>query len=489
MLLFNRSVEDIKKRQKDLEASFEDLGQRLVSVLYATFKIATMYEPNNNRYIDQSSKLRAVIDKIFEEEPDFILAARGGYLYLSDVRLKADRDSAAATTHFLETWPVLGLSGFSFCQDLDPRELDKFVFFISGFKPGEDRDENYQSIKQRLDDLQIEKITLIKYLPEDDKPVDDEDKNKIRARARKTFFSALAVVQSNANQARNQGSINIAKTKRVVQGLIDIIIEDEGTLMEMTTLRNFDDYTYIHSVNVCVLSLVLGYHLGLDRRRLSHLGVGALLHDIGKTRLPIDLVNKPQAYNEYDWQMMRRHPVYGVKFLYKTRKVEETTVQASTVIFEHHIGYDSSGYPELLNRRKPSLYARIVAIGDTYNAMTSGRVYHREKYLPDQAIANMVNRINKMYDPILLKVFVNSIGIYPVGTVVALSSKEIGIVARNKPEDPEHPEVKVIGDDTGLFDIGEVKVIDLSEESGISITRMIDGEKYNIDNADYLHTV
>ena len=486
--MFNRSVEDIKKRQSDLEASLEDLGHKLVNVLFATFKIATMYEPNNNRYIDQSGKLRAVLGKIFEEEPDFALVARGGYLYLSEVRLKADRDSDAATTYFLENWPALGLSGFSFFQGLDPRELDKFVFFISGFKPGEDRDENYQSIKQRLDDLRIEKIALIKYTPEDDKPVDEEEKNKIRARARKTFFSALAVVQSNASQARNQGSINIAKTKRVVQGLIDIIIEDEAALMEMTTLRNFDDYTYIHSVNVCVLSLVLGYHLGLDRRRLSHLGVGALAHDIGKTSLPIDLVNKPTEYDEYDWQLMRKHPVFGVKFLYKTRKVEETTVQASTVIFEHHIGYDGSGYPELLNRRKPTLYARIVAIADTYNAMTSGRVYHREKYLPDQAIANMVNRVGKSYDSILLKVFVNSIGIYPVGTVVALSSREIGIVARNKPEDPEHPEVKVIGDDTGLFDVGEVKVIDLSDESGISITKIIDGEKYNIDNAEYLHS-
>jgi HD-GYP domain-containing protein (c-di-GMP phosphodiesterase class II) len=486
--LFDRSIDEIKKEQQELEASLEQSGHNLVNVLFATFRVATMYEPNNNRYIDQSSKLRAVLDKIFEEEPDFALAAKGGYLYLSDVRLKADSDSDSATTYFLETWPVLGLSGFLFSKDLDPRELDKFIFFISGFKPGEDRDENYQAIKQRLNDLQIERITLLKYSPEDDQPVDEDEKNKIRARARKTFFSALAVVQSNAHQARNQGSINIAKTKRVVQGLIDVIIEDEAALTEMTTLRNFDDYTYIHSVNVCVLSLVLGYHLGLDRRRMSHLGVGALLHDIGKTSLPIELVNKPQTYDEYDWQLMRQHPVFGVKFLYKTRRVEETTVQASTIIFEHHIGYDGSGYPELVNRRKPSLYPRIVAIADTYNAMTSGRVYHREKYLPDQAITNMVNRIGKSYDPILLKVFVNSIGIYPVGTVVALSSREIGIVTRNKPEDPEHPEVKVIGDDTGLFDIGEVKIIDLSKESGIGITRMIDGEKYNIDNADYLHS-
>ncbi len=485
--MFDRSLKDIKKKQEDLEASLEELGHELVNILFTTFRVAAMYEPNNNRYIDQGNKLRAVLDKIFAEEPDFVLAAKGGYLYLADVRLKADRESDAATTYFLDSWPPLGLSGFSFYEGLDPRELDKFIFSMSGFKPGEDKDENYQAIKQRLNDLQIEKIALIQYSPEVDQPDDSEEKNKLRARARKTFFSALAVAQSNASQARNQGSINIAKTKRVVQGLIDVIIEDETALMEMTTLRNFDDYTYIHSVNVCVLSLVLGYHLGLDRRRMSHLGVGALLHDIGKTSLPIDLVNKPQTYDEYDWQMMRKHPVYGVKFLFKTRRVEETTVHASTVIFEHHIGYDGSGYPELLNKRKPSLYARIVAISDTYNAMTSGRVYHREKYLPDQAIANMVNRIGKSYDPILLKVFVNSIGIYPVGTIVALSSKEIGIISRTKPEDPEHPEVKVIGDDTGLFEAGEIKVIDLSKESGIAITRMIDGEKYNIDNADYLH--
>lgn len=485
--MFDRSVEDIRKEQKNLEASLERLGHELVNILFATFKVAAMYEPNNNRYIEQSNKLRAILARIFEEESDFVLLAKGGYLYLSDVRLRADRDSDAAATHFLESWPALGLSGLCFSQDLDPRELDKFVFLISGFKPGEDADENYQAVKQRLNDLQIEKISLIKYSPEDDQPDDDEEKNKIRAKARKMFFSALSAVQNNTNQARNQGNINIAKTKRVVQGLIDIIIEDDAALMEMTALKNFDDYTYVHSVNVCVLALVLGYNLGMDRRRLSHLGVGALLHDIGKTKLPVDLVNKPDTYDEYDWQMMRKHPVYGVKFLYKTRRVEETTVQGSTVVFEHHIGYDGSGYPELLNKRKPSLYARIVAIADTYNAMTSGRVYHREKHLPDQAITNMINRIGKSYDPILLKVFINSIGIYPVGTVVALSSREIGIVARNKPEDPEHPEVRVIGNDTGLFDVGEVKVIDLSDESGISISRIIDADKYNIDNADYLH--
>jgi HD-GYP domain-containing protein (c-di-GMP phosphodiesterase class II) len=103
--------------------------------------------------------------------------------------------------------------------------------------------------------------------------------------------------------------------------MVDQIIESESTMVELTILRDFDEYTYIHSVNVCVLSIVLGYHLGLDKKRLSDLGVAALLHDIGKINLPIELVNKPDTYNEMDWQQMRSHPVFGVKI--SSRRAEQ----------------------------------------------------------------------------------------------------------------------------------------------------------------------
>lgn len=484
--MFDRSVQEIQAEQKAFEELLGTLGRDLISVLNATIKVAAMYEPNNNRYIEQSSRLRGLLGKIFEEETDFTLVAKGGYFYISDVRIKVDKESDAAMDYFLETWPILGISGFSFSKGMDATELDKFIYLVKSMEPGENHAENFQLLKTRFNELGIETISPIMYVLEDDNPDDDPEKDKIRARARRTFFSALTVVQSNVNQARNQGNINVAKTKRVVQGLIDIIIEDEAAMMEMTALRNFDDYTYVHSVNVCVLSLVLGYHLGLDRRRLSNMGVGALLHDIGKTSLPVDLVNKPEDFDEYDWNLMRKHPVFGLKFIFKTRRVDETTVRASTVVYEHHIGYDGSGYPELLSKRKPSLYARIVAIADSFNAMTSGRVYHRKKFLPDEAITSMINRIGNAYDPLLLKVFINSVGVYPVGTVVALDSKEIGIVSRNNPDNPERPQVKIIGNEAGMYETDEVKVIDLSRDAGKSITRMIDGEKYNIDNAEYL---
>lgn len=483
--MLDRSLDEIKEKNDLLEALLDEQGRHLVNLLHATFKIAGMYEANNNRYIEQASKLKGILKQIFDDEPDFTLTIKGGYMYLNGTRLKADRDSEVAMTYFLERWPALGMSGLSFGSRLDARELDKFIFFMTGFNEQENREENFDVIKQRLNELGIENIIPTRY-SEEEEPEDEDRYKAIRALAKKTFFSAISVVRDTMNQVKSNSSINIAKTKRVVQKMIDVIIEDDSALMEMTALRNFDDYTYVHSVNVCVLSLILGYNLGFDRKRLSNLGVGSLIHDIGKTKLPIDLVNKPDAYDEYDWEQMRKHPIYGVKFLLKTRSVDETTSRASSAVYEHHITYEGDGYPKLLRKRMPALFARIVAITDTYNAMSSGRIYHRKRNLPDEVVTNMVNRAGKAFDPILLKVFINAIGIYPVGTVVALSSNQVGIVTKSNPKDPEKPKVKIVADERGLLGIDEVKIIDLSEEPGIVVTKMIDGDKYKINNANYL---
>jgi len=485
--VFNNSIQEIKEKQDAYQVFMDEHGRRLLSVLFASIKVAGMYEANNNRYIDQAAKLRDVLTKLFSQEEDFTITTQEGYFFISEIRLRMDHELDTAMTYFLERFSQMGVSGFSFNSTLDPRELDKFIFLISGFECGSNPQENLQSLKVKLDQLQIEKIVPVRHgSGEEGEIAIDNKKDSTRATARKTFFSAIGAVQDTINQARNTHTINVAKTKRVVQELINRIIEDESALVELTSLRSFDDYTYVHSVNVCVLALVLGYHLGLDRKMLSNLGVGSLLHDIGKTKLPLELLNKPDEFNEYDWQQMRKHPVYGVKALIKTRATDETMARASSTIFEHHLMVDGSGYPELLRKRQPSLSARIVAIADTYNAMTSGRIYHKKRHLPDEAITSMVNRIDKSFDPLLLKVFINTLGIYPVGTVVMLSSKEIGIVARNNPNDLERPKVKVIANQDSLFDVGEVKVIDLSKESGIKVTKIIDDEKYNIDIANYI---
>ncbi len=486
----SNKIQEIKERQDAFERKLEELGNRLINIFYATLKTASLYEANNNRYIDQASKLRQVLDAIFNEDPDFSLSFKDGHFFLTETRLRSDHETDVAETYFLENWPAMGISGLSFSKGLDPRELDKFIFFLSNYEPGPEPEDNFNLIKDRLQQLQIEKIMPLPldqlHMGDSENFDSEEKKNSTRAMARKTFFTAIAVVQDTVNKARTQNVINISKTKRVVQSLIDQIISDEAALLEMTSLRNFDDYTYVHSVNVCVLSLVTGYHLGLDRKRLSDLGVGALMHDIGKMKLPIELINKPDSFNEYDWMQMRKHPIFGVKALLKTRTTDETSARCSSTIFEHHISYDGTGYPSLMNNRKPSLFARIVSIADNYNAMASGRVYHRKMNLPDEVISNMVSRIGTAFDPIILKVFINAMGIFPVGSVVTLSSNEIGIVAKNNPNDLERPQVKIIGNQDGMLDMADVKILDLSKEAGITVTKIVDTDKFKIDIANYL---
>jgi HD-GYP domain-containing protein (c-di-GMP phosphodiesterase class II) len=483
--VFDKSLDELKVNNDIHEAIIEELGRHLVILLQATLKIAAMYDANNNRYLEQSDKLRAVLRKIFDEETDFTLTIKGGYMYINETRMKVERDCENAMNYFLDHWPKLGMSGLTITSNLDPRELDRFIFFIKDFQPEEKPEENFDNIKQRLIERGIENIAPTR-LVEEELEIDPDEAKAIRAKARKTFFKAMAVVQDTAEKATSQEKINIARSKRAVQNLIDVIIQDESALLEMTALQSFDDYTYVHSVNVCVLSLVLGYHLGLDRKTISDLGVGALIHDIGKTSLPVELINKPGKFDEYDWEQMRKHPTFGVKFIFKTRKVDETTAKAATAVFEHHITYDGMGYPELLQKRKPKLFARIVAIADNYNAMVSGRVYQKKRLTPDEIITNMVNRAGKSFDSLLLKVFINAIGIYPVGAVVALSSKEVGIIAKTNPENPEQPKVKVVGNENGLYDLGNVKVVDLSEDTDLKVTKLVDGDKYDINNANYL---
>lgn len=466
---------------------YSKIGQEFLRSFYAILKTASLYEVNNNRYISQAGEFRQLVAEVFTDEPNLVFVFKEGYFFLNDQRIKSDQGDDEATIYFKEKFESLNISGFNIFSRADSREIDRFIFGLTHFKAPQDKDEANAQFKEKLEKLQIDNIIPVKIAENPtNKKTSTEKSETTKIKARKTFFNAIGSVQEIVSQAKSGNRINLAKTKRLVQSMVDQIIESESTMVELTVLRDFDEYTYIHSVNVCVLSIVLGYHLGLDKKRLSDLGVAALLHDIGKISLPIELVNKPDTYNEMDWMQMRSHPVFGVKTILKTRGSDLSSVRAIAAAYEHHITFSGGGYPELLQKRTPCLFAQIVAIADSFNAMTSGRVYHRKRMAGDEVITNMVNRAGTDFNPLLLKVFINTIGIFPVGSVVRLNTDEIAIVSRTNPNDLVKPEVKVIADRDGLKP--ELKIIDLSAEeaANIHIAGVIDGDKYNIDPANFI---
>jgi HD-GYP domain-containing protein (c-di-GMP phosphodiesterase class II) len=480
-------AETTQTQPKDIDEKYSKIGPEFFRSFYAIMKTASLYEVNNNRYIAQAGEFRQLVAEIFTEEPNLIFVYKEGYFFLNDQRIRSDQGDQEASIYFRDKFEALNISGINIYSKADSREIDRFIFGLTHFKAPDDKDEANEQFKEKLEKLQIDNIIPIKITENivDKKPSAAKSETT-KLKARKTFFTAIGTVQEIVGQAKAGNRINLAKTKRIVQGMVDQIIDNESAMVELTVLRDFDEYTYVHSVNVCVLALVLGFHLGLDKKRLSDLGVAALLHDIGKINLPIELVNKPDTYNDMDWQQMRAHPVFGVKTILKTRGSDLSSVRAIATAYEHHITYLGGGYPELLQKRTPCLFAQIVSIADSFNAMVSGRVYHRKRMAGDEVITNMVNRAGTDFNALLLKVFINTIGVYPVGSVVRLNTNEIAIVSRTNPDDLIKPEVKIIADQDGLKP--ELKIIDLSAENAadIHIAGVIDGDKYNIDPANYI---
>ena len=220
-------------------------------------------------------------------------------------------------------------------------------------------------------------------------------------------------------------------------------------MLEFTAIKEFDDYTYAHSTNVSIYSIALGLRLGLDRRRLSQLGFAALFHDAGKVRLPAQLINKPGEYNDEDWRAMQQHPALGALSLAAMPKLDEHHARAVLVAYEHHRTLDGKGYPPSSHADEPNLFSKIVAIADSFDAMTSGRVYMKSRMSPDEAILRLLEQSGTRYDPILLRGLVHVLGIFPVGTFVRLNTGEIGIVSANDPKDLYRPIIRILREASG----------------------------------------
>lgn len=250
----------------------------------------------------------------------------------------------------------------------------------------------------------------------------------LREKAKSTYFHAMNSVRDVAQRISYQGYAGIRKSKRMVQNMLDCLSEDEALFVCLSTIKDYDDYTYTHSVNVAVLSLCLGNRIGLPRNSLEHLGICGLFHDLGKVDVPREILTKPGQLTEGEWEVMQKHPMASVMQILKLRASHELKSKILLAPFEHHVKYNLSGYPKVELKKEVSLFGRILQIADVYDAVTSSRAYRSYAFSPDQAILHMMKGSGTDYDPILLKVFAIMMGTYPVGSLLELDTGEFGLV-------------------------------------------------------------
>ncbi len=300
--------------------------------------------------------------------------------------------------------------------------------------------------------------------------------------SRDSYNDALDAVREFSEQLKDQLHPSADEARVAVKSIVDNILTNRSAMVELSGLRAYDEYTFFHSVNVTILSVALGTLVSTGRRFLNSLGVGALMHDVGKLTVDLDVLNKPGALTPEEWELMRMHPVYGAEVAASMRGLDRASI---VVILEHHMRYDLDGYPERRPRRPQHLTSRIVAIADAYDAMTSTRPYAATRR-QDEAMEVLAKGAGTAFDPVLVRMFTQMMGVYPPRSVVRLSSGEIGIVVKPTLEILE-PVVRLITDGAGVFhDPVDVDLSDADAAKGRRVESCLDPEPLNIDVDEYL---
>ena len=242
--------------------------------------------------------------------------------------------------------------------------------------------------------------------------------------AQKIFQQGKLQVMAMFNEARLGHSLNLAGRLDLVEEIAGSIRREPTALLSMARLKNHDDYTWLHSMAVCGLMITLGQSLGLDEKQVLRVGMGGLLHDVGKAAVPLEILNKPGKLTDGEFEVMRQHPVIGAQMLMEAG----ADADLLDIALHHHEKYDGSGYPHRLKGEEISLYSRMAAVCDVYDALTSTRVY-RKGWAPAEAMHNMLSWRGQ-FDQQVLHTFVRAIGIYPVGSLVRLASGRVALVVK-----------------------------------------------------------
>jgi HD-GYP domain-containing protein (c-di-GMP phosphodiesterase class II) len=454
-------------------------SQDIINQLSVILRTAQIHDPNNIAVTTAIDKFLLLINPLIESERTITLELIGEFFYIDGTRIRYSLEYLLNFDFLVREFKNREIGSVIFKDKIKPDDLKIFLkaFIAAGFS-----DTPYEKMLEEMEESQSIGIDRLK-------KVKEGEEIDVRKIIKKTYFNAVSYAKGVMTKIKSGEKINVRKAKRIVETMVDQLLEEESLLLSMTAIKDYDEYTYHHSVNVSILSIALGQRLGLNKKILTELGLTALFHDIGKVEIPYEILNKSTNFTDDEWTLIKRHPIWGVRAILKLRGFDRTTMRSSIVAFEHHMNYDFSGYPKVRNYTELDLYSRMVSLADQYDAMTSSRVYSRIPMSPDKALSIMMERAGTQLDPLLIKFFINMVGVFPIGTLVSLNTKELGLVYESDVVFMDRPRVLIIIDNKG----NRVKwpVVSLTEKDGKgnylrTVVKTLDPNKYKINLAEYM---
>jgi HD-GYP domain-containing protein (c-di-GMP phosphodiesterase class II) len=465
-----------KQEELDLHRNAKDIINQISIVV----RTAQIHDANNVAISSAISRLVSMINNLLDKENTIQLELRGELFYINEYRIRYSLEYMLNFDFLVREFKRRATGKVIFRHQL---KMEDIRLFTKAFNTSQVSDDPFHAFQEKLSGVQSIEIGRLQ------KIIDGTDSQDLRKMIKKTYFNAVSHTKTIMNKMKNGETVNLKKAKRIMESMVDHILEEEQLLLGMTAIKDYDEYTYHHSVNVSILSISLGQRLGLSRKMLTELGMVALFHDTGKIEVPTEVLNKPTSFNDDDWKIIKKHPIWGLRAILKLKRLDDLTIRSAIVSFEHHMNIDRSGYPQARQPMKLDLFSRIVSLADQYDAMTSSRVYARTPLAPDKALSIMMDRSGTQLDPLLFKFFVNMVGIYPIGTLVILDTRELGLVTESNQLFPTRPRVLLITDSQGKRREGHL--VDLAEKDGRdhfvrSIKKTMDPNKYHINLSEYL---
>ncbi|MFZ5906859.1 MAG: HD-GYP domain-containing protein [Nitrospirota bacterium] len=463
------------KEEKEIHRTAQDIINQLSVIL----RTAQIHDPSNIAVVTAIERFLLLMGLITQSESQIKLELVGEFFYLNDTRVRYPLEYLLNFDYLIREFKKREVGKVIFMDGLESKDVQVFLkgFIAAGFS-----DAPYDTFSAVMADTDNVVIGNLKKIAEGT----DADARKV---IKRVYYHAVSFSQGVMTKIKSGEKVNIKRAKRIVESMVDHILEEEKLLIGMTAIKDYDEYTYHHSVNVSILSIALGQRLGFNKRLLTDLGLVALFHDIGKIEVPNDVLNKSTNFTEDEWKLIKKHPVWGLKAILKLRGLDATSIRSAIVAFEHHLYFNLSGYPKVMHYGELDLFSRIVSLVDQYDAMTSARVYSRIPLSPDKALSIMMERAGSQLDPLLFKFFINMVGVFPIGTLVMLDSKELGLVYESDIVFADRPRVMVIIDSKGRKVSGPVVNLTEKDASGRylrSITKTLDPNRYKINLAEYL---
>jgi len=472
----------------DDTAAISALGATLLIRLTALLRTGRTYDVANQAFQRQLQECLATFQRIFDEDEDEVaLVAVADYFYLNGVRIRAQKQLLSVYHSLMAEFEQRLLGGVRFLPGISAPELERFFQLFLGA----DNPALAERLPEAVREASIEHVIPVPAveLDEDDltKQLDDpSDPASERGRAKRMFWRAVLGTKKILLRARQTGRPDLRHAKRLVQPVVDSIMRHEYSIVGLTALKDHDEYTYAHCVNVSVLSVSMGQVLGLTRQALADLGVSALLHDMGKISVPAEVLQKPAALSAEEWQLMRRHPIEGVKMLIRMPGLSPLTIDAMRVCLEHHMNFDRTGYPDVSVEWGQSTLARIVAVADCFDAITAHRAYHKRPRSAFEGLQYMMGPTRVSFDPAVLWALARTVGLYPAGSVLQTESGYVVAAVSPNPNDVRRPNCRVLVRPDGTMEPEENAEMWTPMPPSEQVVRVLRPEEHTVDVGELL---